>query len=102
MNIQEIEEIQHNEGRATEFQNAYAVSRMTVKRERANPKAIDYLTKNGYYVAIATYEVCCPVTDALIGRNSYIINSSKNREVALGFLGGEESEEGYLIGPKGR
>jgi G:T-mismatch repair DNA endonuclease (very short patch repair protein) len=98
MNVQEREHWDYEAGVASEFQNSFAMSKMTttVKREDAR---IAQLRREGHYVAVSECEVCCRFTDALIGITRTVIGTARTRQEALVLCGGEESAEAYVADP---
>lgn len=79
MNIQELEEIQYNWGRATEHQNAYALSSM--ERRLDDPKIAEELAK-GRFVVVDEIEQFCPITDAILPSYQVFVSAWDDRESA--------------------
>jgi len=78
MNTQEQEHWDHEAGVASEFQNSFAVSKMTTTVKREDER-IAQLRREGHYVAVSECEVCCRFTDALIGMARTVIGTARTR-----------------------
>ncbi len=98
MNIQEQEEIDFNWGRANEFQNSYDFSHMQYRRQDDTAK-IRKASENGMWVAVMRVEVCCPVTDALMGVDT-ILHTASASLAEIEEIVGEESSDFYIVPPE--
>ena len=99
----EREHMDHEEGRMTELQNTFARSRMEIKIVDETKK-IDELVAAGKHVVASGYPVCCPSTDAYIGRMVCIDGVFDTRDEAMGFfntmcIGASESEFDSWVSP---
>lgn len=78
---QEREEMDHNIGRMTEHQNAFALS--TLEADLTNDQAkIDDLVKAGRFVVVTTQDAYCFFTDAIIGSHIHCSGDYATREEA--------------------
>jgi hypothetical protein len=77
------------DGYSNEFQRAYAVSQLgrSVINERAQAAA---LTAAGKYVVCAEQEVCCNLTDALLGYDFVIIKVCEYLDEAETLIAGSD------------
>lgn len=81
----EQEHWDHEEGRMTSLQMAYAESRASIQIVDETKK-IDELVAQGKHVVASGYPVCCPSTDAYIGRAVFIDGVFDTREEAMEFF----------------
>lgn len=99
----EREHWDHENGRQTELQMAFARSRAEIKIVDETEK-IDELVAQGKHVVASGYPVCCPSTDAYMGRMVCIDGVFDNRDEALEFfntmcIGASESEFDSFVSP---
>jgi hypothetical protein len=73
MNIQELEEMEFNEGRATELQNLFSQSKGETTISKVSMETIKEHTARGNSVVVQHFEKTCVWTDALIGVSSEIV-----------------------------
>jgi hypothetical protein len=90
-------ELAGGDGYSNEFQRCYEQSRLNrpIKNERA--EAARYHAA-GYFVVCATWEVCCPVTDGLIGYDFVIVKACDSLRQAQILT--ESSESVFLFEPE--
>lgn len=81
----EQEHWDHEEGRMTSLQMAYAESRASI-RIVDETKKIAELVAQGKHVVASGYPVCCPTTDAYLGRAVFIDGTFDTREEAMEFF----------------
>jgi hypothetical protein len=63
-------------------------------------QAIAKLRKQGKFIVVSEVTVCCPSTDAVIGRDIRIVGSFNTREEAAhSFIGSPECEDLYIVAP---
>jgi hypothetical protein len=95
---QEQEHWDFEAGVATEFQNAFAISKMTTTIVREDER-IAQLASEGLFVAVFEHEVACRYTDALLGYSRRVVGTGRTRAEALALLGCEEYYEAYVVDP---
>jgi len=81
----EREHYDHEDGRQNELQMAFARSRAEIQIVDETKK-IDELVAAGKHVVASGYPVCCPSTDAYIGRMVCIDGTFDTREEAMEFF----------------
>ncbi len=79
MNIQEQEEYDYNIGRATDHQNAYALSMM---QRRYDDTRIAAELAQGKFVVVEECEQFCPFTDACLPSYKFFLSSWFVRDMA--------------------
>lgn len=82
---QEQEHWDYEEGAKSELQNAFERSRAEIKIVDETQK-INELVAQGKHVVASGYPVCCPSTDAYIGRVVVIDGVFDDREAAMDFF----------------
>lgn len=82
---QELEEIDYQMGCATELQNAYSRSRMEIHIHDDSP-IINELAQRGKFVVASSFPICCPSTDAYIGRAVYLESVFDDRQSAIDYV----------------
>lgn len=92
---QEQEHWDHEAGVASEFQNAFALSKMTTTI-RNDSERIAQLALEGFFVAVSECEVQCRYTDALLGYSRRVIGHGRTRAEALALLAGDDD---YVVDP---
>lgn len=86
------------DGYSNEFQRVYAQSAMQhpLRDERA---LAAQLHAAGRVVVVAALEVCCPVTDGLIGCDYLVVGNFATRIEALTYLGDCDQETRFIYEP---
>lgn len=101
--FQEREHYEHEMGcYSNEFQAAYDLSRREARIVNHTALIQKWVSK-GLYVAVHEHDVCCPFTDALLGRDIRIVGVCRDRNRALAMLklgSYPEDDENYVTGPK--
>ena len=97
------QEREHEFGAATELQNAFARSRAEIQIVDETQKIKD-LVAQGKHVVASGYPVCCPRTDAYIGRTVCIDGIFDTRDEAMEFfntmcIGASECEFDSFVSP---
>jgi hypothetical protein len=87
------------DGCSNEFQRCYEQSRLERPLRDEHTKAAR-LHAAGRVVVCASYEVCCPVTDGLIGYDWVVLKHFASREDALAYLGDGEDESCHIYTPE--
>lgn len=102
---QEQEHYDHVAGSfQNEFQAAYALSKSEANI-RNDSKLIREWVAKGLFVAVREHDVCCSITDGMIGRDIRIVGVCRNydRTVAMLKLGTyPQDEDNYVTGPEGK
>jgi hypothetical protein len=99
MNPQLREELEHEMGRATEQQNAFALAQMqyAAAGKFDNDPRIEQETAKGKFVVVVQGEVCCPHTDALMACPLGFISAHDTREEALAVTQVQGYEPLYVL-----
>ncbi len=82
LSIQALEEMDYELGCASELQNAFDRSRMEIQIHD-DTKKIEELVAASKHVVASSGVVCCPSTDAYIGRSVHIEGIFDTREEAM-------------------
>lgn len=103
MNDAEREQHESEEGRMTSLQMAYAESRASIQIVDDTNK-IKELVAQGKHVVASGYPVCCPSTDAYIGRTVCIDGVFDTRDEAMEFfntmcIGADSSDFDTWVSP---
>jgi hypothetical protein len=99
----ELEHYDHEDGRQTELQMAFARSRAEIQIVDETKKIAE-LVAQGKHVVASGYPVCCPSTDAYIGRTVCIDGVFDTRDEAMEFfnilcIGANEYEFDSWVSP---
>lgn len=93
MNIQELEEMDFNAGRATELQNLFAQSKGETTLRKLNMSEVEKFSMLGFYVVAQSWERFCVWTDAFLGCDNEIYLVTDKGEEAAQF----ENEQDFIV-----
>lgn len=88
---QELEEIDYQMGCATELQNAFARSRTEIQIHDDSP-IINEFVERGKFVVASSFLVCCPSTDAYIGRTVYLEAIFDDEQSAIDYVNEKDQD----------
>ncbi len=95
---QQQEAMDFEAGVGTEAENTFAHSKQTITVVDES-KEIKALRRQGKYVVVSEHDVCCPHTDAILGRSIRVAGSFFSREEAVFALKAPESAELHVLAP---
>lgn len=82
---QELEEIDYETGCKTELQNAFDRSRSEIQIHD-DSSLIKEFVERGKFVVASSFPVCCPSTDAYIGRTVHLESVFDDRQSAIDYV----------------
>jgi hypothetical protein len=90
--IQEREEMEFEAGRATELQNAYAVSQM--ERKPDDRAMAEELVSLGRHVVVREAVIYCPRTDASMGTAVHLLGDFETQDEAAALAREDGADDG--------